>query len=66
MDEKSIVMNEALVDTPQDTLWTIVYSCFRKGCPKKAKSDMTIPKGSMGLSEESLHMLNIHMIKEDQ
>ena len=40
------------------------YSCFAKGCPKKEKNDATIPKGSMGRSEISVHMLNIHTIKK--
>ena len=31
---------------------------------RKRKAYATIPKGSMGLSEESVHVLNIHTIKK--
>ena len=41
-----------------------IYSCFGEGCPKKAKSvSDKNPKGSMGRSEESMHVLNIRTIK---
>ena len=33
---------------------------------RRRKAYATIPKGSMGLSEESVHVLNIHMIKKDK
>ena len=31
---------------------------------RKRKAYATIPKGSMGVSEESVHVLNIHTIKK--
>ena len=33
---------------------------------RKRKAYATISKGSMGLSEESVHVLNIYMIKKDE
>ena len=47
------------------TIGCLLYTAVsEKVVQRKRKVYATIPKGSMGLSEESVHVLNIHMIKK--
>ena len=40
-----------------------LYTAVSRKVQRKRKAYVTIPKGRMGLSEESVYVLNIHMIK---
>ena len=51
-------INNGIVVQPQDT------AVSGKVVQTKRKAYATISKGSMGLSEESVHELNSHMIKK--